>query len=45
MNNIIFDVMNTRVTFKNIQIHELSKFAFKDVGVACEEFKKIPGID
>ena len=40
MNHVIFDVMNTRVTFKNIPIHELSKFAFKDVGVACEEFKK-----
>ena len=45
MNHVIFDVMNTRVTFKNIPIHELSKFAFKDVGVACEEFKKIPGVD
>ena len=27
MNHVIFDVMNTRVTFKNIPIHELSKFA------------------
>ncbi len=45
MNHVIFDVMNTRVTFKNIPIHELSKFAFKDVGVACEEFKKILGVD
>ena len=31
MNHVIFDVMNARVTFKNVPIHELSKFAFKDV--------------
>ena len=37
--------MNARVTFKNVPIHELSKFAFKDVGDACEAFKKIPGVD
>jgi len=45
MNHVIFDVMNMRVTFKNVPIHELSKFAFKDVDVACKEFKKIPGVD
>ncbi len=45
MNHVIFDVMNARVTFKNVPIHELSKFAFKDVGNACETFKKIPGVD
>ena len=45
MNHVIFDVMNARVTFKNVPIHELSKFAFKDVWVAAEEFKKIPGVD
>ncbi len=37
--------MNARVTFKNVPLHTLSKFAFKDVTVACEEFKKIPGVD
>ena len=37
--------MNARVTFKNIPIHTLSKFTFKDVQAACEEFKKIPGVD
>ncbi len=37
--------MNTRVTFKNIPLHTLSKFTFKDVAVAREAFKKIPGID
>ena len=45
MNHVIFDVMNARVTFRNVPIHELSKFAFKDVWAAAEEFKKIPGVD
>jgi glutamyl-tRNA reductase len=42
---ISFDVMNARVTFKNIPIHTLSKFTFKDIPAACEEFKKIPGVE
>lgn len=37
--------MNARVTFKNVPIHTLSKFAFKDITAACEEFKKVPGVD
>ncbi len=37
--------MNARVTFKNVPLHTLSKFAFKDVAAACEEFKKVPGVD
>ncbi len=45
MNHVIFDVMNARVTFRNVPIHELSKFAFKDVWAAADEFKKIPGVD
>ena len=45
MNHVIFDVMNARVTFKNVPIHELSKFAFNDVAAASEAFKKIPGVD
>ncbi|WP_316506408.1 glutamyl-tRNA reductase [Nitrosopumilus sp.] len=45
MNKISFDVMNARVTFKNIPLYTLSKFTFKDVIKACEEFKKIPGVD
>jgi len=40
LGNVSFDVMNTRVTFKNVPIHSLSKFEFKDVPAACEEFKK-----
>ena len=45
MGQISFDVMNARVTFKNVPIHTLSKFTFKDVNAACAEFKKIPGVE
>jgi glutamyl-tRNA reductase len=45
LSKISFDVMNARVTFKNIPIHTLSKFSFKDVNSACAEFKKIPGVE
>ncbi|HJJ23174.1 MAG TPA: glutamyl-tRNA reductase [Nitrosopumilus sp.] len=44
MSKISFDVMNARVTFKNIPLHTLSKFTFKDVIAASEEFKKISGV-
>ncbi len=37
--------MNIRVTFKNVPLYALSKFAFDDVMAACDEFKKIPGVD
>ena len=36
--------MNARVTFKNVPLHTLSKFTFKDVNAACLEFKKIPAL-
>ena len=45
MGQVSFDVLNARVTFKNIPLHTLSKFTFKDVAVACTEFKKIPGVE
>ena len=45
MSQISFDVINARVTFKNIPLYTLSKFTFKDVKTACEEFKKIPGVE
>ena len=45
LSKVNFDVMNARVTFKNVPIHALSKFTFKDTIVASEEFKKIPGVD
>ena len=45
MGEIRFDVLNARVTFKNVPLHTLSKFTFKDVDTACAEFKKIDGVD
>ncbi len=45
MDQVSFDVINARVTFKNVPIHTISKFAFKDVLAACTEFKKIPGVE
>ena len=45
MSHVKFDVTNTRITFKNVPLHTLSKFTFKDVTTACKEFKKIPGVD
>jgi len=45
MGQVSFDVLNARVTFKNVPLHTLSKFTFKDVAAACAEFKKIPGVE
>ncbi len=45
MSQVSFNVMNARVTFKNVPLHTLAKYTFKDVLVASEEFKKIPGVD
>ena len=39
-----FNIVNIRVTFRNIPIHKLERFSFKDVTTASESFKKIPGI-
>lgn len=39
-----FNIVNVRVTFKNIPIHKIEKFSFKDITAACEAFKKIPGV-
>ncbi len=39
-----FQVVNIRVTFKNLPIHKLEKFAFKDIKAASDAFMKIPGI-
>jgi len=45
LGEIRFDVLNARVTFKNVPLHTLSKFTFKDIDAACAEFKKIDGVD
>lgn len=39
-----FDIINARVTFKNIPIHKIASFSFKDLTVACETFKKISDV-
>ena len=39
-----FDLINARVTFRNIPLYKISKFSFADVKAASEAFKKIPGI-
>jgi len=44
MSEINFDIINARVTFKNVPLYALSRFAFKDVALACDTFKKIPGV-
>lgn len=40
-----FDIMNVRVTFKNVPMHTLSKFVFDDVAAAAEQFKSIPSVE
>lgn len=45
MTNMKFDVMNARVTFKNVPLHALSRFSFKDVNAATEAFMQIPEVD
>ena len=45
MTNVNFDVLNSRVTFKNVPLHALARFSFKDEKKACEAFKNIPGVD
>lgn len=39
-----FNIVNARVTFKNLPLHRLANYSFKDVQVACEEFKKISDV-
>jgi glutamyl-tRNA reductase len=44
MSAINFDIINARVTFKNVPLYALSRFAFKDIAIAYQTFKKIPGV-
>jgi glutamyl-tRNA reductase len=39
-----YKIINFKVTFKNIPIHKLERFVFKDIVTACESFRKIPGV-
>ena len=44
-NKVNFDIINVRVTFKNVPMHTLSKFVFDDIDNAAKEFKNIRGVD
>ena len=33
-----FQIMNARITFRNVPLHKLANFSFKDVAVACKSF-------
>jgi len=39
-----FDIINARITFKNIPIHKIGSFSFKDLTAACETFTKISDV-
>ena len=39
-----FDIINARITFKNIPIHKIGSFSFKDLTAACETFKKLSDV-
>ena len=39
-----FQIMNARVTFKNVPIHKLANFSFKDVSAACKSFMEISSV-
>ena len=44
MANDNFVLINARITFKNVPLHKLAHFAFKDVSVARESFMKIKDV-
>ena len=39
-----FNLINARVTFKNVPLHKIEQFEFKDITAAYEAFKKITDI-
>ena len=39
-----FVLINARITFKNVPLHKLAHFAFKDVSIARESFMKIKDV-
>jgi len=38
-----FQIMNARITFRNVPLHKLANFSFKDVAVACKSFTENAG--
>ena len=39
-----FKIMNARFTFRNVPMHKLEKYQFKDIDTICHEFKKISDV-
>ena len=39
-----FNIVNARITFKNLPLHRLANYLFKDITATCEEFKKISDV-
>ena len=39
-----FVLINARITFKNVPLHKLANFSFKDVNTAYEAFMKIKDV-
>ena len=39
-----FQIMSARVTFKNVPIHKLANFSFKDISTACKSFMEISSV-
>jgi len=35
--------MNARITFRNVPLHKLANFSFKDVAAACKSFTENAG--
>ena len=44
MSEANFELINARVTYKNLPIYQLERFSFKDIKAACESFMKIPNV-
>ena len=39
-----FQIMNARITFRNIPLHKLTNFSFQDITLAYKSFLEIPGV-
>jgi len=39
-----FNILNARITFKNVPMHKITNYSFKDISVASESFKKVNGV-
>jgi len=39
-----FRIYNARVTFRNVPMHKLSKYQFRDIDAVADEFKKISDV-